>query len=100
LGMPIVGVVENMSGFVCPNCGVKVDIFQSGGGKRIAKELGIPFLGSIPIDQKISGASDKVLPFIVEHADASASKAFLEIVEKVEAFLKKKEHGNSAKSNG
>lgn len=97
LGMPIIGVVENMSGFVCPNCGAKVDIFQSGGGKRIANELNIPFLGSIPIDQKISGASDKGLPFILEYADTSASKAFLEVVEKVEAFLNKKEQGYSAK---
>ncbi|NWF86918.1 Mrp/NBP35 family ATP-binding protein [Candidatus Bathyarchaeota archaeon] len=100
LRMPIVGVVENMSGFVCPNCGVKVDIFQSGGGKRIAEESDIYFLGSIPIDQKISKASDKGVPFIVEHADSPASKAFLDIVKKVEAFLKEKEHGGSAKTEG
>jgi len=91
LGMPIVGVIENMSGFVCPHCGAKVDIFQSGGGKKIAEELEIPFLGSIPIDQKISEASDKGTPFIIEHADSAASKAFMEIVQKVEAFLKNKE---------
>jgi len=59
LGMPIIGVVENMSGFVCPNCGAKIDIFQSGGGMRIAEELKIPFLGSIPIDQKICEDADK-----------------------------------------
>jgi len=91
LGMPIVGVIENMSGFICPHCGAKVDIFQSGGGKKIAEELEIPFLGSIPIDQKISEASDKGTPFIIEHADSAASKAFMEIVQKVEAFLKNKE---------
>jgi ATP-binding protein involved in chromosome partitioning len=45
LGMPIIGIIENMSGFVCPNCGAKVDIFQSGGGTKIAEELSIPFLG-------------------------------------------------------
>ncbi|MEM3783941.1 MAG: Mrp/NBP35 family ATP-binding protein [Candidatus Bathyarchaeia archaeon] len=91
LGMPIIGVIENMSGFVCPNCGAKVDIFQSGGGMKIAEELAIPFLGSIPIDQKISEASDKGTPFIVEHADSPASKAFMEIVKKVEGFLKNRE---------
>ena len=91
LGMPIIGVIENMSGFVCPNCGVKVDIFQSGGGKKIAEELDIQFLGSIPIDQKISEDSDKGLPFIIQHKDSPASKAFMEIVKKVETFLENRE---------
>ncbi|MGC8939538.1 MAG: Mrp/NBP35 family ATP-binding protein [Candidatus Bathyarchaeia archaeon] len=90
LGMPIVGVIENMSGFVCPNCGAKVDIFQSGGGKKIAEELSIPFLGSIPIDQKICEDADKGKPFIVEHADSPASKAFMEVVQKIEQFLERK----------
>jgi ATP-binding protein involved in chromosome partitioning len=91
LGMPVIGVIENMSGFVCPNCGAKADIFQSGGGKKIAEESDIPFLGSIPVDQKISEASDKGVPFIVEHADSPASKAFMEIVKNVESFLKARE---------
>lgn len=90
LGMPIIGVIENMSGFVCPNCGTKVDIFQSGGGMRIAEELSIPFLGSIPIDQKICEDADKGKPFIVERAHSSASKAFMEIVQKIEQFLEHK----------
>jgi len=92
LGMPIIGVIENMSGFVCPNCGTKIDIFQSGGGKKIAEELSIPFLGSIPIDQKICEASDRGVPFILEYADSPASKAFMEIVKNVEAFLKSREN--------
>jgi len=90
LQMPIIGVVENMSGFICPNCGARSDIFQSGGGKKIAEELALPFLGSIPIDQKISEDSDKGSPFIIEHAGSPASKAFMEIVNKIEAFLKSK----------
>jgi ATP-binding protein involved in chromosome partitioning len=100
LGMPIIGVIENMSGFVCPNCGVKVNIFQSGGGKKIAEEMNIPSLGEIPIDQKISEASDKGTPFIVEQADSPASKAFMEIVEKVEAFLKTRESIANRKTEG
>ena len=96
LGMPIIGVIENMSGFVCPNCGAKVDIFQSGGGKKIAEELGIPFLGSIPIDQKICEDADKGMSFIVEHVDSPATKAFMEIVRKIEQFLEeKKQSGGS-----
>ena len=91
LGMPIIGVIENMSSFVCPNCGAKIDIFQSGGGKKIAEELNIPFLGSIPIDQKVCEDADKGAPFIVKHADSPATKSFMEIVKKIEDFLKRKE---------
>ena len=89
LNMPIVGVVENMSGFVCPHCGVKTEIFQSGGGKRMAEEVGVPFLGSIPIDPTVSVDSDKGMPFIVAHKDSTAAKAFMEIVKKVETYLRK-----------
>ncbi len=90
LGMPIIGVVENMSGFVCPKCGEKINIFQSGGGKKLAEETGVPFLGSIPIDPKVSMDSDKGLPFVTDKADSPATKAFIEIVQKVEAYLNKR----------
>jgi ATP-binding protein involved in chromosome partitioning len=89
LNMPIIGVVENMSGFVCPHCGEKTEIFQSGGGKKMAEEAGVPFLGSIPIDPKVSVDSDKGHPFVVADKDSAAAKAFIEIVKKVEAYLKK-----------
>jgi ATP-binding protein involved in chromosome partitioning len=92
LGMPIVGVVENMSGYVCPSCGEKIDIFRSGGGKKMAEETGVPFLGSIPIDPKVGVDSDKGVPFVMEDADSSGAKAFVEIVKKVEVYLKEKEH--------
>ena len=90
LGMPIIGIVENMSGFVCPTCGDKIDIFQSGGGKKMAEETGVPFLGSIPIDPKVSMDSDKGSPFVIEHADSPAAKVFVEIVKKVESYLKER----------
>ena len=95
LGMPIIGIVENMSGFVCPKCGAKIDIFKSGGGQKIAEELRVPFLGSIQIDQKVCEASDKGVPFIIEHADSPVSKAFMEIVRKIEAFLESEEKPDS-----
>jgi ATP-binding protein involved in chromosome partitioning len=91
VGLPVIGVVENMGEFVCPDCGAKTAIFQSGGGKRIAEETGVPFLGSIPLDPKISAISDKGVPFIVENADSAAAKSFMEIVGKVEAFLESRE---------
>jgi ATP-binding protein involved in chromosome partitioning len=91
LGMPIIGVVENMSGYICPSCGEKIDIFQSGGGKKMAEETGVPFLGSIPLDPKIGVASDKGSPFVIEHAGSPAAKVFIEIVKKVEVYLKERE---------
>lgn len=91
LGLPVIGVIENMSGFVCPNCGARVDIFQSGGGEKIAKEMSILFLGRIPIDQRICENSDKGKPFIIEYGDSPSSKAFMEIVEKIKDFLNRKE---------
>ena len=92
LGMPIIGIVENMSGFVCPTCGDKIDIFQSGGGKKMAEETGVPFLGNIPIDPKVSMDSDKGSPFVIEHTDSPAAEAFIEIVKKVDSYLKEKEN--------
>ncbi len=86
--MPVVGVVENLSGYVCPSCGEKVDIFQKGGGEKMAKEAGVPFLGKIPIDPKVSASSDRGVPFVISHPDSPASKAFAAIVEKVEEYLK------------
>ncbi len=91
MGIPIIGIVENMSGFVCPDCGAKVNIFRTGGGKRIAEDLSVPFLGSLPIDPEICRDSDNGVPFIIEHADSPATKAFAEIVKKIEHFLEHKE---------
>src|SRR3989337_1685415 len=76
MGMSIIGVVENMSGFVCPTCGDRIDIFQSGSGKKMAEEEAIPFLGGIPIDPKVSESSDKGKPFVLEYPDSPSAKAF------------------------
>ncbi len=91
LGVPVIGIIENMSGFICPKCGARIDIFKTGGGQKIAEELSIPYLGSIPIDPEICSSSDSGKPFIIEHSDSPATKAFMEIVKKIESFL---EHGN------
>jgi len=92
LGMPIIGVVENMSGFVCPKCGEKIDIFQSGGGRKLAEEAGVPFLGSIPIDPKVGVDSDKGSPFVISDANSSVAKAFTAIVKNVEIYLREREN--------
>jgi len=86
----VLGIVENMSGFVCPKCGYYVDIFSSGGGEKISREMGVPFLGKIPLDPRVCEASDKGMPFIVEHPDTPAAKAFMEIVERLEEILEGK----------
>ena len=88
--MPIIGVVENFSGFICPHCGTKTEIFRSGGGRKMAEEAGVPFLGSIPIDPTVGIDSDKGKPFVLAHKDSAAAKAFTEVLDKVEAYVKKK----------
>ncbi|MEM3550981.1 MAG: Mrp/NBP35 family ATP-binding protein [Candidatus Bathyarchaeia archaeon] len=90
LGVSVIGIIENMSGFVCPKCGTEIEIFMVGGGKKIAEDLAVPFLGRIPIDPEICSDSDFGKPFIIGHANSPASKAFGEIVEKIEHFLEHK----------
>jgi ATP-binding protein involved in chromosome partitioning len=87
IGVPIIGIVENMSGFICPECGTRINIFKVGGGQKIAEDMSVPFLGSIPIDPEICRDSDNGVPFITENADSPATKAFTEIVKKIEHFL-------------
>jgi ATP-binding protein involved in chromosome partitioning len=88
LGVPVIGIIENMSGFVCPECGAELDIFKTGGGKRIAKDLSVPYLGKIPIDPAICVDSDRGVPFVAENPASPAVKAFAEIVMKIKQFLK------------
>lgn len=88
VGAPIIGIIENMSGFVCPKCGEEISIFGVGGGEKIAEEMKVLLLGKIPIDPNISEDSDKGVPFIVGHVDSPAAKAFKDIVKKVESCLK------------
>lgn len=88
VGVPIIGIIENMSRFICPKCNTKTNIFGVGGGEEIARKMKIPFLGRIPIDPRISDASDKGTPFIVKYIDTPAATAFKKIVKNVENFLK------------
>jgi ATP-binding protein involved in chromosome partitioning len=90
MGIPVIGIIENMSGFTCPKCGTTLNILGVGGGKRIAEELNVPFLGQIPLDSQICEDADKGISFLKEHSDSTAAKAFQEIVKKVEDFLKNK----------
>ncbi len=89
VGIPVIGIVENMSGFVCPECGKKIDIFKSGGGKRITQKLDVPYLGTIPIDPKVCNDSDNGMSFISEKSDSPTVEAFRDIINKIKQTLKK-----------
>ncbi len=78
VGVEVLGVVENMSSLTCPNCGEKIDVFGSGGGKKMAEELGINFLGSIPLDPKIMESGEEGRSLI--DAVSDSSEAFENIV--------------------
>ena len=82
-GVPIIGIVENMSGFVCPHCGEVTDIFKSGGGKETATEFDIQFLGRVPIEPAIVLSGDSGMPVVISHPESASAKAFEEITEKV-----------------
>lgn len=91
LRTPIIGIIENMSGFICPKCGAEINIFKVGGGEKIANDMNVPFLGRIPIDPEICEDSDEGTPFVLKHRDSAASKAFAEIVKKIEEIVEKTE---------
>jgi len=76
LKLPIWGVIENMSGLVCPHCGGIVYPFKSGGGEKMAEGMGLPFLGRIPMDPLVVEASDRGQPFIYAQQQSEAAKAF------------------------
>ena len=88
VGVPVIGIIENMSGFVCPECGAQLDIFKTGGGKKIADELSVPYLGKIPIDPAICINSDSGTPFVTEKNASPTIKAFAEIIMEIKKFLK------------
>lgn len=81
--VPILGIVENMSSFVCPCCKTETAIFDRGGGERAAAEWGIPFLGGVPIDPSIRAAGDAGVPVVASHPESAAAEAFRRIARAV-----------------
>jgi Mrp family chromosome partitioning ATPase/predicted Fe-Mo cluster-binding NifX family protein len=82
VGMKILGLIENMSGFTCPHCGEKLELFGYGGGERTAKEAGLKFLGRIPFDHDVVACGDSGTSFQEKHKDSQVTKAFLSIADK------------------
>lgn len=83
VNMPILGVVENMSGYICPHCEEKVDIFSSGGGEQVARDFDLPFLGRVPMDPRVVTAGDTGKPYLSSNVETPATAAFSDIVESV-----------------
>ena len=81
--VPVLGIVENMSGYVCPHCGTHDDVFGHGGANRAAGTLGIPFLGEIPLDSAIRKHSDTGTPVVLAEPESSSARAFGEITGKL-----------------
>ena len=83
LSLPIVGILENMSGLVCPKCGEKIDLFKSGGGRILAEEMGVPFLGQIPIDPEVVTAGDAGTPLASDGSPTPAIEAFGQVADSI-----------------
>jgi ATP-binding protein involved in chromosome partitioning len=83
--VPILGIVENMSYFVAPDTGKRYEIFGHGGGKRYAAEMGVPFLGEVPIDPRIAAGGDRGRPLVVAEPDSPAAQTFRELARQVAA---------------
>jgi ATP-binding protein involved in chromosome partitioning len=79
VNVPVLGVIENMSMFVCPHCGKSSEIFKHGGGRKTAEQLGVPFLGDIPIDPAIVVGGDAGTPIVVSHPASAAAQAFVAV---------------------
>jgi len=94
LNLSVLGVIENMSGLVCPHCGETIDVFKSGGGETMASEMRVPFLGRVPMDPKVVVAGDDGKPYSYHHESTEAGKAFGDIVTQI---LEKTVTGNERK---
>lgn len=81
VSLPVLGVIENMSSFICPQCKQVYDIFGSGGGQKMAQEMGVPFLGKIPIHPDIMNAGDTGHPIISGIAHSRIARGFKEVIE-------------------
>ena len=83
VGLPVLGVVENMNGFTCPKCGEHVSIFGADGGRVMAEEMGVPYLGGIPIEPEVVASGDNGVPIVKAHPQSETAQAFGRVVHKL-----------------
>jgi len=86
-GSRVLGIIENMSGYICGECNQEFDFLKRGGGEALAEELGVPFLGRIPLHPEVSQASDEGIPFVYKFPDNPASKKMVEIAKRLEEIV-------------
>jgi len=96
VNVPLLGIVENMSYFLCPKCGERSDIFGHGGARREAEKLGVPFLGEVPLDMAIRETSDAGRPVVATAPDGPHAKVYREIAGRVRGQLKGRGAGRVA----
>jgi ATP-binding protein involved in chromosome partitioning len=94
--VPVLGVIENMSYFLCPHCGKRSDIFSHGGAKKEAERLGVEFLGEVPLEMEIRETSDAGLPIVATKPDSQHAKIYRDIAARVRAGIEKKQGGRAA----
>lgn len=83
VALPVIGIIENMSGLVCPHCGGSIELFKAGGGSRLAEEMHVPFLGRIPIDPQVVTCGDSGTPYVQRFAASPAAQALAAVVQHV-----------------
>jgi ATP-binding protein involved in chromosome partitioning len=83
VNVPVLGIVENMSTFICPHCGTRSDIFGHGGARHEAERLGVPFLGEVPLDIAIREKSDAGQPVVATEPDGARAQSFRAIATRV-----------------
>jgi Mrp family chromosome partitioning ATPase len=91
LSIPVIGIVENMSGLICPHCHREILLFKKGGGEKAARDMKVPFLGRIPIDPEMVTDCDRGMPFVMAHPDSEAAKTFREIADICKEYVGFKE---------
>jgi ATP-binding protein involved in chromosome partitioning len=90
VNVPIIGIVENMSYFICPHCQGRTEIFSAGGAKRECKRLQVDLLGEIPLDLAIRVGGDNGIPVVQKSPDQAQARVFLDVAQKIVRYLKQK----------
>lgn len=99
LSLPVLGVVENMSGFVCPHCGERTDLFKSGGGREMADDMNVPYLGAVPFDPAVVHAADLGEPYVLKHPESETGRIFTAFAAPL-LSLKKREIASPSSTGG
>jgi ATP-binding protein involved in chromosome partitioning len=81
VNVPVIGIVENMSGFICPDCGARHELFSTGGGQRLSEEVGAPLLGQVPLQARVADEADAGKPVVIAQPDSPAARALTAIAE-------------------